>query len=107
MRLKSRLDISFNEITDRLRKGEMQLHKFPQGFIITEIKQLPDERILHVVWLEGKNLREWVDEAFRSLRDFCAQHSCKAIEAHCRPGLALFLRPKGFKTLKITTRAEI
>ena len=107
MKLKSRMDLSFNDITDRLRKGEMQIHKFPLGFIVTEIKQLPGERVLHVVWLGGERFSEWMDEAFESLKEFCRLHSCKAIEAHCRPGLAVVLRKIGFRTLKITTRVEL
>ena len=107
MKLKSRMDLSFNDLTERLRRGEMQIHKFPLGFIVTEIKQLPDERILHVVWLGGEKFSEWIDEAFESLTEFCRLHSCRAIEAHCRPGLALMLRRKGFRTLKITTRVEL
>jgi len=107
MRLKNRLGLSYNEITDGLRKGEMQLHKFPLGCIITEIKQLPDERILHVVWLEGNKFNEWMDEAFDRLKEFCRLHSCTAIEAHCRPGLASLIRSRGFRTLKITTRVDL
>jgi len=107
MKLKSRLGLSFQDITDSLRRGEMQIHKFPLGFIVTEIKQLPDERVLHVVWLGGEKFNEWIDEAYEVLTEFCRLHSCKAIEAHCRPGLALMLRSKGFKTLKITTRLEL
>lgn len=84
----------------------MQIHKFPQGFIITQIADRAGERVLHVVWLAGEKFSEWKGEALDALKRFGAEHGCKAIEADCRPGLALALRPK-FRTIKISVRTEI
>lgn len=83
----------------------MQIHKFPLGFVITEIKQT-DERILHVVWLGGERFHEWKDEVVEYLKKFGREHGCSAIEAHCRPGLAEMLKPT-FRTIKRTVRADI
>jgi len=85
----------------------MQILKYRLGFVITEIKQLPEERVLHVVWLGGKDFKEWVDQANTDLHALALKHGCAAIEAHCRLGLARLLRPKGYKAQKITIRAEI
>lgn len=106
MKLKNRLDISYEEMTQALEKGEMQIHKFPLGFIVTEIKQA-DERLLHVVWLGGEEFDSWKEEAWEVLSQFAKKHGCKAISAHCRPGLAEALKPLGFRTIKITVRAQV
>ena len=103
-KLKNRIDLSHEEVTRRLESGQMQIHKFPLGFIITEIK---DGGVLHVFWLGGERLSEWVGEAFDRLREFGIQHGCSAIEAHCRPGLARMLKAQGFRTKKITIRANL
>jgi hypothetical protein len=84
----------------------MQIHKFPLGFIITQIVDRNGERVLHVVWLAGENLKDWKAEALERLRAFGIEHGCKAIEADCRPGLALLLRPE-FRTTKISVRTDI
>lgn len=106
-RLKNRHSLSFEEVTHCLENGLMQIHKFEHGFILTEIKQLPEERILHVYWLGGERFGEWVEEAFEVIKKFGKDHGCGAIEANCRPGLAKMLRAQKFKTIKINVRAEI
>ena len=85
----------------------MQILKYRNGFIVTEIKQLPEERILHVVWLGGRRFAEWVEEAYADLKSLGAKHGCSSIEAHCRPGLARMLKAHGFRTVKKTIRADL
>ncbi len=84
----------------------MQIHKFPDGFIITQIADRGGERVLYVVWLAGEKFPKWKDEALRELTAFGLEHGCKAIEADCRPGLAMLLRPE-FRKTKISVRADI
>lgn len=107
MKLKNRLDITFEEMTSKLERGEMQMHKFPLGFIVTQIVEIHRERILHVVLLSGEKLARWKDEALSCLKDFGRQYQCSAIEAHCRPGLAKMLKPLGFRTIKKIMRTEL
>jgi hypothetical protein len=106
LRPKNRIDLSFEEITGYLNRGLMQIHKFPLGFVITEIKQLQNERIVHVVWLGGERFSEWQATVVAHLKKFGKEHGCVAIEAHCRPGLAKLLKPT-FRTIKTTVRADI
>lgn len=106
-KLKTRVSLDLGEITERLRDGRFQIHKFLHGFIITEIKDLKTERILHVFWLGGSRFDEWMEEAFATLRTFAKKHDCKAIEARCRPGLAMKLRELGFREIKREVRVEI
>jgi len=106
-KLKSRIEIPFDEITERLKDGRFQLHKIGYGIIITEIKDWAGERILCVFWLGGKEFDFWKDRAFVQLVKFGREHGCKAIEARCRPGLAAKLRPLGFRTIKTEVRVEI
>lgn len=85
----------------------MQIHKFPLGFVVTEIKELPEERVLHVVWLGGERFSEWMSEVVGKLHEVGIEYGCSAIEAHCRPGLAGMLKAQGFRTQKITIRANV
>lgn len=99
--------MTFDEINECLKSGEMQLHQFPQGFIVTEIKQLAEERVLNVVWLSGRNFPEWMDGAQKMIKNFARAHKCVAIEAACRPGLAASLKQLGYRTIKRLVRAEV
>jgi hypothetical protein len=107
VKLKNRFELSFEEVTEYLKDGRMQIHKFPLGFILTEIKELPGERVLHVAWLAGERFEEWKQEAWGVLRKFSEEHGCVAIEAHCRPGLAESLKSLGFRTIKRTVRVDL
>ena len=98
---------SFEEVDSKLRSGEWQIHKFPKGFILTEIKQYPDERVLLVHVIRGEDLDNWKSEAMKSLSRFGEEHGCKAIEAQVRLGLIKKLKPLGFKTTRAEVRAEI
>lgn len=106
-RLKTRHELSEGEVTARLESGQMQILKFEHGFILTEIRQFEDEKVLHVYWLGGVRFAEWAVEAVAALRKLGSYTGCSAIEAHCRPGLARMLKAHAFKTQKITIRAEI
>lgn len=107
MKLKSRLGMTLEEMTECLNRGEMQIHNFPQGCIVTEVKQLAEERILNVVWLSGEKLDDWKGLAQKTLSEFARKHGCVAIEAACRPGLAASLKQLGYRTIKRLVRVEV
>jgi len=88
---------SIEETEAKLKSGDWQIHKFPLGFIITEIKQYlyPKERVLLIWVLSGRKFDEWKEEAFSRLRAFGAEHGCSAIETQCRLGLVKKLKPLG------------
>ena len=95
------------EVDRKLRSGEWQIHKFPKGFILTEIKQYPKERVLLVHVLVGSGFDEWIDEAWERLKAFGREHGCGAVEAMVRLGLIKKLKPLGFKTTRAELRAKI
>jgi hypothetical protein len=85
----------------------MQAHVFPKGAVLTQIDDYPEERILQVVLMIGKDLDKWEVSVLERLRAFGREHGCKAIEADCRPGLARFLKQYGFRTTKIRMRTYV
>jgi len=98
---------SQDEIDQKLRNGEWQIHKFHRGIILTEIKQYPKERILLVHVLAGGGFDDWINEAWERLKSFGREHGCTAIEAMCRLGLTKKLKPLGFKQTRAELRAAI
>jgi len=98
---------SQEEVEQKLRSGEWQIHKFDRGFILTEIKQYPDERVLLVHVLAGDGFDEWINEAWERLKSFGREHSCTSVEAFCRLGLTKKLKPLGFKVTRAELRAAI
>ena len=85
----------------------MQAHVFPRGAVITQIDNYPEERVLHVVLLVGKDLEQWETSVLDRLKSFAIAHGCGAIEANCRPGLARFLKKHGFRRTKIIMRVDL
>jgi hypothetical protein len=98
---------SQEEIDQKLRSGEWQLHKFRRGIILTEIKQYPKERVLLVHVLAGGGFDEWMDEAWERLKSLGREHGCIAIETLARLGLTKKLKPLGFKQTRAELRAAI
>lgn len=95
------------EMTAKLKAGVMQIHKFPLGFVVTEIKQYPEERVLIVQLLSGEKFEEWSQEVVDHLRKFAREHECKAVEAICRKGLEPILKPLGWKRTRVLLRDEL
>ena len=98
---------SQEEVDQKLRSGEWQIHKFPKGIILTEIKQYPNERVLLVHVLAGQEYDSWSSESVEYLKQFGRQYGCSAIEALCRLGLTKKLKPLGFKQTRAELRAAI
>lgn len=101
-----RVGMSFDDMTARILRGEMQLHKFPRGFLVTEVKNFHEERVLMVQLLSGECLEEWAPEALARLRECARANNCVAIEALCRRGLEPILKPLGFKKTRVLLRVQ-
>jgi len=106
MRPKNRLGYTLEELENRVVAGLMQAHALPKGAVITQIDNYPEERVLHVVLLVGKELNSWDVGVLEKLQKFARENGCKAIEADCRPGMAKFLEKHGFRRTKIKMRNE-
>jgi hypothetical protein len=105
--LRVRVGFSEEELTARIKCGEMQLHKFPLGFVVTEIKQFPEERVLIVQLLGGRDFALWAEEVVSHLRAFAKAHGCVAVEALSRLGLEKHLKPLGYKRKRVLLRDEL
>ena len=92
---------------ERIKRGEVQAHQFPQGFALTEIRQFSTERVCFVTWLYGKNFDEWKAPLVESNVTLAKSQGCAAIEAACRFGLERSLRDLGFRRSQIIIRKEI
>jgi hypothetical protein len=104
---KVRVGYTQAELDEKVRKGEFQVHKFPLGFVMTEIRQFPEEKILIVQLLGGERFKEWAAEVVAHLRLFAHENGCEAIEATCRKGLEPILKPLGWKRTRVVLRSEI
>lgn len=99
--------LSFDEITEKIKRGEYQKHAFPLGFVITQISQYQNERVLDVVLLLGERFGEWKAELVSHLVTFAKAHECKAVEAISRLGLEGALKDQGFRKKKVLLRKEV
>lgn len=99
--------LDFGAITAKLERGEYQKHAFPLGFVITQISQYENERVLDVVLLLGERFEEWKPELVAHLERFAEKHDCAAIEAISRLGLEGALKDQGFRRTKVLLRKEV
>jgi hypothetical protein len=52
------------------------------------------------IWVEllaGEGMDEWADELIETLREVRVKAGASCVEASCRPGLAQFLKKRGWK----------
>lgn len=97
----------FEELDVKVRAGEWQMHPFPLGFVISEIRKYDTEQVLTVHLLSGERFDEWKEELVAHLKNFAKEHGCHAIEATCRLGLEESLKPLGFKRRQVVLRADV
>lgn len=95
---------SLQEVEDKVRSGDWQMHNFPLGVAISEIRKYGDEQVLTVHLLAGERFNEWKEGCVQRLQEFAKEHDCGAIEALCRPGLAAILKDMGWKTRMVEVR---
>lgn len=98
---------NLQEVEDKVKAGEWQLHPFPLGTCITEIRKYDSEKVVTVHLLAGERFDEWKDGCVQHLRDFAKEHECGAIEALCRPGLAKTLKAMGWRTRNVEVRLNL
>jgi hypothetical protein len=99
--------LPFEEIESKIRDGDYQSHSFPRGFMITQISDYDNERVLDVVFLLGERFDDWKHEALERLIEFGRSHGCNAVEAISRLGLEPALKPLGFRRKRVLLRKEI
>lgn len=104
---KFRLGHSWDEIKEKLEKGELQIHQYPLGFVITEIKQFPEEKVCAVQFLGGKDFDSWKAQADQDLEKFARANGCVALEAGCRLGVWKKLKPLNWKLWHVWIRKEL
>lgn len=99
--------LPFEEIDRKVRSGEYQFHPFGPCFVITQITDYGNEKVLDVVLLFGDDFLSRKEEVVEHLVKFGREHGCKAVEALSRMGLAPTLKPLGFHKKKILLRKDI
>lgn len=104
---KFRLGYTWDEIKEKVEKGEWQLHQYPLGFVFTEIKKCPEEKVCVVHFLGGRQFDSWKEKLVSDLEAFGIEHGCDALEAGCRFGLFKKLKPLGWKAWHLIVRKEL
>lgn len=92
---------------EKLKSGEWQIHKFPRGFLITEVQQYPEERVLFIHLLSGEDFDNWKWWAHDTLRDFAKKMNCSGIECAARLGLEKKLKTLNYNKKKVLLRHTI
>jgi hypothetical protein len=104
-----RLNGSLSDYRQLVDEGRAQLHAFPEGFAITEIRDYthPQERVLNVLLLGGRRFDEWKEAADKKLESFARENGASAIEFSCRLGLAVKIAGLGYRKRRILMRKEL
>lgn len=105
--MKVRTGYDFDTYRQKVESGEWQLHTFPLGFVVTEIKQFKEERVCIVHLLGGERFAEWREVVTEHLKQFGREQGCKALEAVCRLGLEKFLKPIGWRRHRVLLRMDL
>jgi hypothetical protein len=104
---KYRLGYSLAEYRRKVEAGEWQFHQFEHGFLITEVRDYAEERVLVVHLAGGSRFDEWKDAANVKLTRFGKKHRCVAIEAICRLGFEKKLQPLGMRRHRVVMRKDL
>lgn len=90
-------------------EGKAQLHSFPMGFAITEVREYthPTEKVLNVLILGGERFDEWKEVAHNKLKEFARVNGCLAIEFACRLGLFEKIKDLGYSRKRVLARYEM
>lgn len=101
------LGCTWEEAKAKVDSGEWQCHGYSGGFLLTEIKQWPHERVCLVHFLLGKDFDAWKDQALEDLKTFGRKNGCNALQIGCRLGLEKKLRHQGWKRYHVVLRLEL
>jgi hypothetical protein len=105
--VKYRLGYTWDQYREKIESGEWQLHKFPKGFLITEVVQWAEEKVLLVQLAGGEQFDAWKEEAQERLIKFGREQGCTALEAACRVGMFKKIKPLGWRLWHVIARKEI
>ena len=109
-RVTGRFDIGedSSRFLEKLRDRDMQLWLCDGGGVcLSEIKVLPEFKILAFPIIAGENMDAWLDDLVDMAKAYARHHNCKYIEGYGRKGWLRKLSAYGFKDHSITTRLEI
>lgn len=106
-RRKYRLGYTYEEYKKKIGKGEFQYHEFAKGFLITEVVEFSEEKVLVVVLAGGEQFDTWKSEAQERLIKFGREQGCTALEAACRFGMSKKLKSLGWEPWHIIMRREL
>ena len=67
------------------------------GVVLLEINQYPRKKVLTVFGLAGHNLDAWYPSGIGHVKQFATQVGAQAITGMVRPGLAKYLRKRGWE----------
>lgn len=89
------------ELLAQILKGESHLWVVHEGeevvaVVVTEVRANRHMTKVFVQLIAGTRLDEWSDQVITLLHDFMELIGADCIEASCRPGLAKFLKGKGW-----------
>lgn len=104
--VKGRIGFTSQQLDEKVASGDWQVHSFPLGFILTEIKQFPEERVLLIHLLGGERLDEWIVGANKRMDEFARECGCNAVEATCRFGLINRMKGLGYKPYRTLMRKD-
>lgn len=104
---KFRLGYTWDEIKEKVDRGEWQFHGYPLGFVFTEIKQYPTEKVCLVHFLSGEQFDSWKSQLVDDLAKFGKENGCQALQAGVRLGLEKKLKPLGWKRWHVVIRKEL
>ncbi len=105
--MKYRLGYTTEEIKEKVEKGEFQLHEYPLGFVLTEIRVFPEEKICFVHFLGGSDFDSWKSKLVDDLVKFAKAHGCASLEASCRLGLGRKLERMGWKRWHVVMKKDL
>lgn len=98
----------FNEIEARrmvlwvIFKGEDIIAAFT-----TRISQFPKIRVMHIDWVGGSKMREWIDLAMGEIRKHAKEEGCSRLEATGRGAWLRWVDPRGWSAMHITYGMEV
>ena len=74
---------------------------------VVELVELSDGRSLHVRYLGGNGMDEWIDELHARLKDVAQEYGCRWISLTGRMGWRKVLKRLDYNPVAIQLRAEV
>lgn len=95
---------SVDDVFPILVNDGAQLWKMGQwrGLCVTQVTDLPQYRMLCVLYLAGEGMREWLPVLVEKLREFAQANGCRYAEIYGRKGWERVLGGRAFTLIRIT-----